>query len=86
MGMINTGVQRIYGLGTLFVWDMAAISVAENRYLLPPYLPKVTTETPVLADLKEKYTPRVNTPVHETAEIVLYFKPQSVFHFFSPAC
>lgn len=65
MGMINTGVQRIHGMGTLLVWDMAAISVAESRYLLPPYLPKVTAKMPVLADLNEKYTPLVNTPIYE---------------------
>lgn len=65
MGMVNTGVQRIYGLGTLLVWDMVAISVAEDQNLLPPYLPAKIAGTDILASLKEKYTPLVNTPIYE---------------------
>jgi hypothetical protein len=65
MGMINAGVQRIYGMGTLLVWDMAAISVAENQNLLPPYLPEKIPGTDVLTGLQEKYTPLVNTPIYE---------------------
>lgn len=38
MGWINAKAQRTYGMGTLVVWDMVSISLAEKKDLLPVYL------------------------------------------------
>lgn len=44
MGLINTHATKSYGLGTLVIWDMVSISLAENEDLLPDYLYRSTTE------------------------------------------
>lgn len=44
MGLINTNAKKSYGLGTLVVWDMVSISLAENEDLLPDYVYRSTTE------------------------------------------
>lgn len=43
LNLLNSNVKKSYGMGTLVVWDMVAISLAENEDLLPKYLPRSTT-------------------------------------------
>lgn len=53
MGWINAKAQRTYGMGTLVVWDMVSISLAEKKDLLPAYLERrIQGET---IPLLEKY-------------------------------
>lgn len=42
MGLINSKAERSYGMGTLVVWDMVSISLAEKKDLLPEYLERKT--------------------------------------------
>lgn len=60
MSWVNNKIHHIYGMGTLIVWDIAAISLAENKDLLPSYLPRLTESKNSLDDLKQVYDPLVN--------------------------
>lgn len=40
MGLINAKAKHSYGLGTLVIWDIVSISLAEKKDLLPSYLEK----------------------------------------------
>jgi len=64
MTLVNSQAQRIYGLGTLLVWDMASISLAENEDLLPKYLHRSTNGDiiPLLAAANSR---EANYPIYE---------------------
>jgi hypothetical protein len=46
---INKTVKRVYALGTIFAWDIGAISIAENQNLYPKYLPRLVPEDQLLS-------------------------------------
>src|SRR5690606_24520237 len=55
MGVVNANAKKTYGLGTLIVWDMVAISLTEEEDLLPKYLP-LRTEENILPALAATYS------------------------------
>jgi len=61
MGIVNTKAEESYGLGTLLVWDMVAISLAEEEDLLPKYLQR-STEGSILPTLAASYSAEANYP------------------------
>ena len=61
MGIVNIDAKRSYGIGTLIVWDMVAISIAEKKDLLPTYLPRIES-TNILHDLEQANNTEANYP------------------------
>lgn len=65
VGLINSNAHKIYGFGTLAVWDIASVSIAENKNLLPDYLEKKSVSDDPLSVLKEKNNREANYPVYD---------------------
>src|SRR5690606_18859344 len=61
MGAVNAKAEKSYGLGTLLVWDMVAISLTEKEDLLPKYLQR-STEDNILSALAAAYSAEANYP------------------------
>lgn len=62
MNVVNSGVKKTYGLGTLIVWDMVSISLAENKNLLPNYLQYSVTDDNILPALAAANSKEANYP------------------------
>jgi len=85
MGAITSLIKhktvRIYSTGTLLIWDMASISIAENKNLLPDYLPRINPQRDMFSYLQERYSPNVNTTTFEVVSPYIEKKEQSaLFH------
>lgn len=63
MSLLNSGVKKTYLMGSLVVWDMVAISLAENQDLIPSYLYRSTTEN-IIPALATVNSTEANYPVY----------------------
>lgn len=63
---ISRDVKHVTALGTIFVWDIAAISVAENQNLYPSYLERQIPEDQVLESTKKNYGVEANFYLWDT--------------------
>ncbi len=61
---INSRSEKIYTTGTLLLWDIAAISVYENKNLIPSWVPVLNKDKILLTELARYYTPLVNVPLY----------------------
>ena len=57
----NSGATKSYGIGTLIVWDMVSISLAEKHDYIPPYLPRAESKN-LLMDLAKANSREANYP------------------------
>lgn len=64
ISLINQNAHRVYGFGTLAVWDIASISIAEKENLLPEYLERQPISGDPLIVLAEKNNSEANYPVY----------------------
>lgn len=74
VSLISSGAKKVYGLGTLLVWDMVSISLAENENLLPAYLAR-HTEGDLLPQLEALNSREANYPSYA---LVSPFPPKSL--------
>lgn len=54
----NMHANHVGGLGTILVWDMVAVSIAEGRDLIPAYMPKAEGE--IMPQLEQTFSPNAN--------------------------
>lgn len=73
MSLINSDVKKSYSMGTLIVWDMVSISLAENEDLLPKYLNRHTTEN-IIPALTAANSAEANYPSYK---VVSPYPPES---------
>ena len=59
--VLNAKAEKSHVIGTLLVWDLAEISLAKNKDLIPPYIPRVSAG-PVLEDLAKVRVREANYP------------------------
>lgn len=64
MSALNAPARKVIGFGTLAVWDIASVSLAEGKNLLPPYLEK-TGSGDIMADMRAKNSRDANYPLFE---------------------
>lgn len=64
MSALNAPARKVIGFGTLAVWDIASVSLAEGKNLLPPYLEK-TGSGDLMADIRAKNSRDANYPLFE---------------------
>lgn len=74
INLVNSGVKKTYGLGTLIVWDMVSISLAENKNLLPSYLPRSVADEDIMPALAAANSTEANYPSYK---IVSPYPPAS---------
>ena len=70
--MVGTaGVEKSTKWPTIALWDLAAVSLAENRVLMPPAVLNHPdeTEAEILARLKETFSPAVNGPLVDVVDL-----------------
>lgn len=73
MKRLNAGIEHSYGIGTIIVWDMAAISVEKNIDLLPSYLERKSNGQ-FLQDLKGKFSHSGN---NSSFEVISPYPPKN---------
>ncbi|QHC35514.1 hypothetical protein [Komagataeibacter xylinus] len=58
---LTIGIQHLPQLGSIFVWDLVAISVAENKDVIPDYVSKKAGPN-FVGRLRSHWSPDVNIP------------------------
>jgi hypothetical protein len=70
----NVGVMRFKTFGTVYLWDLAAISVQQNKMLLPRevIIDKSLTDEQILELLKTNYSPNRCNGIYLPTNFLLY--------------
>lgn len=64
ISVINIKAEKTYDLGTLAVWDIANISIMENKNLIPNYLHDHNDDEKTIEYLKQYNSREANFPVY----------------------
>jgi hypothetical protein len=66
MSVVNKGIKTTPQIGTVFVWDLAAISLKSNELVLPNYIQASVSPPEVMESLRKSFNPNVNVPTFNT--------------------
>lgn len=72
--IVSGSAENIDGLGTILVWDMVAVSLAEGRDLLPTYLPRLV-EGDLLPALAATFDPHAN---YRSYDVIAPYPPEGM--------
>jgi hypothetical protein len=73
MNIVNSNARKSYGIGTLIVWDIVSISLAENEDLLPKYLHRIKSDN-IISDLSVANSTEANYP---SFSVISAYPPES---------
>lgn len=75
----SVGVEKVTKWPTVALWDLTAVSIAQNQVLVPASVPQLKgdTETETLARMENAFVPEVNAPIMDYLEL---FPPAETHH------